>query len=171
VAASSATQFLRNNNHVKNAVIYSSVEYTGIERYKGFMETMSDAGLSVPDKYQRAGKHCIEHGYRSMRELLSLKDRPTAVITSNYELTLGAVMAINESSLNCPEDISIIGFDNLILSHVVQPKITMVVQPMREMGEKAAKQILKRINDKEQDAPMEYILGTNLEIGNSVKKL
>lgn len=171
VAANMATEYLLENNHKRNAVIYSSVDYTGIERYKGFMETMADADLPVKDMYQCPGTHSIEHGYKSMTELLALKERPTSVFTTNYEVTLGAVMAVNESKYNCPEDISILGFDNLILSHVVQPKMTMVVQPMREMGEKAAQLILKRIKDKEHDAPMEYILNTKLEIGNSIKCL
>ena len=171
VAANMATQFLVKNNHKKNAIIYSSIEYTGIERYKGFMELMEDMHLPVAEKYQKAGTHSIEHGYQSMKELLALRDKPTAVFTTNHEITLGAVMAVNESKYKCPDDISILGFDNLILSHVVQPKMTMVVQPMREMGEKSAQLILKRINEKEHDAPMEYILGTRLDIGNSIKDL
>ncbi len=171
VAANMATEYLLKNNHKKNAVIYSKVDYTGLERYKGFMETMNDAGLKVAEKYQKPGTHSIEHGYKSMKEILALEDRPTAVLATNYEVTLGAVMAVNESQYNCPEDISIMGFDNLILSHVVQPKMTLVVQPMREMGEKTAQLILKRITEKEHDAPMEYILGTKLEIGNSIKKM
>ncbi|MCR5054437.1 MAG: LacI family transcriptional regulator [Lachnospiraceae bacterium] len=170
-AASLAAALLIDNGHKANAIIYSSVEYTGIERYKGFLETMSDAGMPIPEEFQMAGTHSIEHGYRSMNELLSKKNRPTAVFTTNYELTLGAVMAVNESKYSCPDDISIIGFDNLILSHVVQPKMTMVVQPMKEMGEKAAQLILFKIKSKDKDSPMEYVLNTSIEVGNSVLNL
>ncbi|MBE5910075.1 LacI family DNA-binding transcriptional regulator [Pseudobutyrivibrio sp.] len=170
-AALEATNILIENGHKKTAVIYSSTIYTGIERYKGFREAMQDAEIKVPVEYIKSGVHSIEHGYQSMRELLALKNRPTAVLTSNYEITLGAVMAVNESKYSCPEDISILGFDNLILSHVVQPKMTMVVQPMKEMGRKAGELILKRVNEKDESAPMEYILGTRIEKGNSIKKL
>ena len=170
-AALKATNILIENGHKKSAIIYSEEIYTGMERYKGFREAMQDAGIKVPDEYLKAGVHSIEHGYKSMTELLALKNKPTAVFTTNYEVTLGAVMAVNESKYSCPEDISILGFDNLILSHVVQPKMTMVVQPMKEMGRKAGELILKRVNEKEHGAPMEYILGTKIEKGNSIKKL
>ncbi len=170
-AAFKATSILIENGHKKSAVIYSEEIYTGIERYKGFREAMQDAGIDIPKEYLKAGVHSIEHGFKSMNELLALKNRPTAVFTTNYEVTLGAVMAVNESKYSCPEDISILGFDNLILSHVVQPKMTMVVQPMKEMGRKAGELILKRVNEKEKAAPMEYVLGTKIEKGNSIKKL
>ncbi len=170
-AAFKAANILIDYGHKKTAVIYSEKIYTGIERYKGFREAMQDVNITVPKEYLKAGVHSIEHGYKSMTELLALKNKPTAVFTTNYEVTLGAVMAVNESKYSCPEDISILGFDNLILSHVVQPKMTMVVQPMKEMGRKAAELLLKRISEKESGAPMEYILGTKIEKGNSIKKL
>lgn len=171
LAAANAGKILIENGHKKTAIIYSNVEYTGIERFKGFVETYSEAGIAIPKSYQKDGIHSIEHGYKSMRELLLLKEKPTAVFCSNYEVTLGAVMAVNESKYSCPNDISIFGFDNLILSHVVQPKMTLIVQPMKEMGEKAAQLILKRMMAKEQEAPMEYIIATRIERGNSIKNL
>lgn len=170
-AAALAGDFLLNKGHKKVGIIYSEEEYTGIERYKGFVETMSEAGISIPEKYRIAGTHSIEHGFKGMNMLLSKKDRPTAVFTTNYELTLGSVMAVNESRYCCPDDISIIGFDNLILSHVVQPKMTMVVQPMKEMGEKAAEIVLSKINGKHEEAPMEYVFNTSIEVGNSVRNM
>ena len=170
-AAYKATTELIKNGHKKNAVIYSEKEYTGVQRYKGFVEALDDAGLTVNKEFVKAGHHSIEHGYESMKQLLALKNKPTGVFTTNYEVTLGAVMAVNESKYSCPEDISIMGFDNLILSHVVQPKMTMVVQPMKEMGEKAGMLILKRIKEKDHEPPIEYILGTKIDKGNSIKKL
>ena len=170
-AAYRATNELLNNGHKKNAVIYSAHNYTGIQRYKGFVEALEDAGLKVAKEFDKPGYHSIEHGYESMKQLLALKNRPTGVFTTNYEVTLGAVMAVNESKYSCPEDISIMGFDNLILSHLVQPKMTMVVQPMKEMGQRAVTLILKRIKEKEHEPPIEYILGTKIEQGDSIKKL
>lgn len=76
---------------------------------------------------------------------MRLEDRPTAVFMSNYEITLGAVMALNESGMQCPEDISMLGFDDLILSHLVKPQMHMVVQPMKEMSEKAVEILLHHV--------------------------
>jgi len=170
-AAISAVNILIANGHTKIGIINSENAYTGIERFKGYREAMEDAGLKINDNYLFPGHHSIEHGYESMRKLLKQKDKPTAVLTTNYEVTLGAVMAVNESNYICPDDISILGFDNLILAHVLKPQMTLVVQPMKEMGETAARLVLKHIAEKEKTASVEYILGTKIEEGNSIKKL
>ena len=74
--------------------------------------------------------------------------------------------------MRCPEDISLLGFDNLILSQIVKPKMTMVVQPMKAMGEKAVEVLLDAIDPAEGFAGSEEInLPTRIEVGNSIKKL
>lgn len=170
-AALNAVNLLIKNNHKKIAIISSAREYTGIERYKGYRDALSQAGYTVPTSYQKKGIHAMEYGYESMKQLLKLKDRPTAVFMTNYELTLGAVMAVNESShVNCPEDISMLGFDDMILSHVIQPRMYMVVQPIKEMSEKAVEQLLKRIDGNE-DISIEMNMNAHIKRGNSIKML
>ena len=132
---------------------------------------MEHAGFPIPQEYEKQGNHSIEHGYESMCELIALAERPTAVFMTNYEITLGAVMAVNESALNCPEDISMLGFDDLILSHVVSPKMCMIAQPMREMGEKAVELLLNRITSEGEELPVEIIMSTRLVVGNSIRML
>lgn len=177
MAAFRAVNILIEQNHRKIAVICSDSEneYTGYERYKGYLDAMEQAGIEVPAQYQKTGRHSIEFGQESMRELLLLKDRPTAVFMSNYEITLGAVMALNESDMRCPEDISMLGFDDLILSHLVRPQMSMVVQPMKEMSEKAVEMLLHHIRNnnkgkkcKKEEIPVEVIMGTRIREGNSV---
>lgn len=171
MAAYRAVNLLLQNNHKKIAIICSEKEYTGIERYKGYLDAMDQAGCEVDPQYCVAGWHSIEFGYEGMKRLIALEDRPTAVFFTNYEISLGAVMAINESALSCPQDISLMGFDDLIMSHVVQPKLYMVIQPMKEMGEKAVEMLLSRIGKKEQELPMEIVLGTKISDGNSIAPL
>lgn len=169
--AMGAVNFLIKNRHKKIAIICSAKEYTGIERYKGYRDAMNQAGLNVPASYQKKGVHALEFGYESMKQLLKLKDRPTAVFMTNYELTLGAVMAVNESpKVNCPEQISLLGFDDMILAHVIQPKMYMVIQPVKEMGEKAVEQLLKRIEGNE-ELPCEINMKTHIKKGNSIRAL
>ncbi len=171
MAAYRAVNILVENNHKKIAVICSTEEYTGCERYKGFMDAMEQAGIVVSECYQKKGRHSIEYGYASMKELLEMKTPPTSVFMSNYDLTLGAVMAVNESSYSCPKDISLLGFDDLILGHVVEPRMYMVVQPMKEMGEKTVDLLLNRIEGKENGTPVEIVLGTRIQEGNSIIRL
>ena len=162
---------LISRNHKKIAVIASEREYTGRERFNGFMEAMRAAGLEVPVEYQVRGTHSIASGFNGMKKLLSLKDRPTAVFMSNYEITLGAMLAMNESGFHSPDDISLLGFDDQLFFHVLQPQVYMVEQPMKAMGEKAVELLLGRISGERDEDPMEIALGTRLQTGNSIKTL
>lgn len=171
LSAVRAVQVLLDNNHKKIAIIASKREYTGRERYAGFADAMKGAGIPVRDEYVRLGIHSLAWGYENMKELLALKDRPTAVFTDNYEITLGAMMAINESPYKCPDDISILGFDDQIIFHLINPPLYMVEQPLEEMSKRAVELILERINSGSLDMPVEISLGTRLTEGRSVKRL
>ncbi len=172
MAAYRAMSAIIENNHKKIAVIASAREYTGRERYQGFMEAVTKAGIEIPEEYIKMGVHSLEFGYQAMKELLELKDKPTALFLSNYELTLGAMMAINESGYKIPDDISILGIDDQVIFHLVNPPIYMVEQPMKEMGEKAVEILLGRMKATEKDpTPMEISLSTRLQEGDSIKKL
>lgn len=166
-----AMQELIKANHKKIAVIASEREYTGRERFYGFMGAMRDAGLEVPADHQVRGTHSIATGYSGMKKLLSLKDRPTAVFMSNYEITLGVMLAMNESGYRSPDDISLLGFDDQLFFHVLQPQVYMVEQPLQAMGEKAVELLLRRIEGPGNEAPMEIALSTRLQKGNSIKTL
>ena len=170
-AAFRAVNLLIENKHKKIAVICSKEEYTGCERYLGYNDAMEQVGLKVPECYHKLGNHSVKFGYESMKELIDLSVSPTAVFMSNYEITLGAVMAVNESNISCPDHISMLGFDDLILSHIIKPRMYMVVQPMQEMGEKTVDLLLDRIEHKEEGMPIEIVLGTRIQEGNSIKKL
>lgn len=169
-AAFDAVKILLNHNHRKIAVICSDHdhEYTGCERYKGYLDAMRQAGIGIVEEYQKRGYHSIEFGQKSMKELLCMADPPTAVFMCNYEISLGAVMSVNELGVRCPEDISLFGFDDLILSHVVKPQLYMVVQPMKEMGEKAVEILLRHIDSKEKTPPVEVVMNTTIRTGNSI---
>ena len=136
------------------------------------MEAMDDAGLDVPEEYRIYGTHSIANGYNGMKQLLSLENRPTAVFMSNYEITLGAMLAINETGYSSPEDISLLGFDYQLLFHILQPQVYMVEQPMKQLGDHAVNRLLQRIEEKDvDDSPMEIVLSTRLQTGNSIKTL
>lgn len=170
-AAFRAMDILLKNNHKKIAIIASSHEYTGRERYGGFMDAMNQAGLKVPKEYVKLGYHSLETGYKYMKELLEIKNRPTAVFTDNYEISLGAMMAINESDFKCPDDISVLGFDDQLIFHLLEPPVYMVQQPLEQMSDKAVEILLDRIQNGVSDTPMEIALRTTLHEGSSIKKL
>lgn len=171
LSARRAVETLVSRGHRKIACISSAAEYTGIERCEGYLEAMARSGLDAPEAYRKLGFHALEFGHQSMRELLRLSDRPTAVFMSNYEITLGAVMAVNESAYRCPRDISMLGFDNLLLSDLMEPRMYTVIQPMQEMAERAARLLLRRMEDGGAGCPETVVLSTRMSDGNSILDL
>lgn len=172
MAAFRAVSRLIENHHRKIAVITSDVEYTGMARLEGYRSAMYKAGFPVPEEYQRLGRHSFELGYANMKQLLALDDPPTGVFLGNYETTLGGIMAVNELGLSWPEDISIIGFDDLIVSRVVRPKIWMAVQPMGEICSKAVEILMSAIEEKkEQVTPVKVHFGALIQEGSSIRDL
>ena len=171
VAAYKAVDILVKNNHKKIAFIGSDVEDTGVERMKGYKEAMEQAGLPNHKDYLKLGRYAVEEGYEKMKQLLTLKDRPTAVVLSNYETALGGVMAINESEFSCPEDISLFGFDDLLVSNVVRPALWLVVQPMEMLCANAVSLLLERIQNDGNGSPMKMCFGAKIREGESIKTL
>lgn len=170
-AAIRATNKLIQCNHRKIALIASDIEYTGLERMKGFREALGDAGIKIPDEYCVRGRHSFELGYKGMKKLLGLPDPPTAVILGNYDTTLGGIMAVNESSFSCPEEISLIGFDDLLMSKVIRPKLWLITQPMEEMSRRAVELLMKRISGEEQGSALKISFSASLREGNSIRKI
>lgn len=171
-SARKAVELLIKNNHKKIAVISSLDSIcTGWERYEGYIDAMKNAELEINEDYIKCKSLSIEHGQKAMKELLLLQEPPTAVLLCNYEVTLGALMALNESSKKCPEDISLIGFDDLIMNHLLSPKIFTIVQLMKDIGESAVQSMLDRIHGKKEKNKIGIIFGTTLKNGNSIKTL
>ena len=140
-----AVEKLYDYGHRRIAIIGSDLEITGKERLDGYLKLLEEKKISVPPQYIKLGPHSIEHGYKSMQELLKLEEPPTAVFMGNFEIILGAVMALNESPFECPSDVSLIGFDDLIISNLSNPRLTLVVQPLRELADSAAELLLKKL--------------------------
>ncbi len=176
-SAASAVEYLIKRGHKKIAFIGADTSYTANERLKGYRDAMQDAGLEIRDEHIFIGELSTQYGYRAMNEIIQMKERPTAVFSSNYELNLGVVMAMNESQISFPNDISVVGFDNLILSRLLKTGLTVVEQPMERFGVKGVEILMKRIKEKKQSESEEdkdyinIILNTRLIEGGSVGKI
>lgn len=146
--ACKATQCLMRKGNKRVALINGpSSVYTATERLKGYMEAVSGGGEYDPD-IVLDGCFTVEGGYRAMKELL-LKNPPVhAVMATNYDMTIGAIIAINEEGKHIPEDLNFIGFDNHEVSKVLTPRLMTVSQPIKDIGKIAAKKILGLINKK-----------------------
>ena len=158
--------------HKKIAIITGpSNIYTAKERLKGYYRAFEDYDMTIDQSLVLEGDYKVNSGYNLLKQLMSQSESPTAVFVTNYEMTLGAIIAINEDNIMIPEELSIIGFDNLELMSVVKPKLSLVSQPIKEIGECVAKILLRRIQGDFANYPVRMRLRGNVEINESVKNM
>ena len=112
------------------------------------------------------GTYLAPGGYEAARRLLDLSQRPTAIFASNDLSAMGAMDAIWDQGLSIPEDISILGFDDIPQASLIRPHLTTVRLPLEEMGRLATRTLLEHINDSERVA-QRITLATELIIRDS----
>lgn len=145
--------------------------FTAEERLKGYIRVHEDYSMVIDEGLIKKGDYEVESGYSLLNELLDSHTPPTAIFVTNYEMTLGAIMAINERNIKMPEELSFIGFDNLQMAKIVKPALSIVVQPMELMGETAANILLKRLKGDMSNFPTMFRLKTELMIKDSIQQL
>lgn len=139
--------------------------YTADERRKGYEEAMRIAGCYEPSMVYE-GNFTVDGGYLAMKQIIQSDREITAVFVTNYEMTVGSIIAINEMGRKIPEDYSFIGFDNHDLSKVITPRMATVNQPLGQIGREAASLLLRQL---EGGARQNIILQAALELGASIR--
>ena len=120
---------------------------TGVGRLRGFRDGMASHGLEVDeDLIAYAGKYTVEEGARCGRELLAGHSDITAVAAANDMLAVGCYAALEEAGRQCPDDISVIGFNDMPFIDRLRPALTSVRFPHYQLGTEAAQLLLERIN-------------------------
>lgn len=158
--------------HRRVGVIVGPKEmYTAEQRLKGYYRVHEDYSLKIDSNLIKYGDYRMDSGYILFKELMTMKNPPTAIYVTNYEMTLGAIMAINEMDIKIPEKLSIIGFDNMDLVKVINPPLSVVVQPMESIGEVTAKLLLKRMNGDKSNFPSVNRLKADLLVTKSIGKI
>lgn len=115
------------------------------ERQQGYRRALADEGIAVDETLVRAGDSREAGGREMARELLALPHPPTAVLVGNNLMTLGALEAIHALGLRIPDDVAIVGYDDMPWSLAFNPPLTAVRQPGQELGRLAAELLLARI--------------------------
>ncbi|MBK8021235.1 MAG: LacI family DNA-binding transcriptional regulator [Chloroflexi bacterium] len=119
---------------------------SGRERLEGYRQAMRSAGLTVSKKWIRLGDHRYDSGFELLHQLLECDPPVTAIFASNNMMTLGALNALHQRGKRIPEDIAIVGFDDMGWSPSLNPPLTAVSQPTAEIGTLAAELLLERIS-------------------------
>lgn len=120
---------------------------SAMERFNGYKSALTDYDLPFYEEYVAAGKFTSGNGYEAAQQLLELPSPPTAIFAANDLSAFGALEAIREHRLRIPEDISLVGFDDIPQAAMVYPKLTTIRQPLHQMGHEGVKLILEMLAD------------------------
>ena len=102
------------------------------------------AGIPVRDSLISHGDYTIQGGVRELEKLVQNNPDMTAVFVTNYEMTMGAIIGVNELGIRIPDQLSVIGFDNLQFARACNPKLTIVSQPTEKIAHEVAEIILEQ---------------------------
>src|SRR5215211_7885113 len=137
---------IEQRKHQRIAMICASHKYpVTIRRHGAFQRAMKEAGLPVPAEYVMEGDWSVESGQRAISTLLALPEPPTAVFAASDTIAIGALAAAEDMNYRVPEDIAIIGFDDIPAASWVRPHLSTVAQYPAEMGTLLANALFQRI--------------------------
>lgn len=119
---------------------------TSEERLEGYKEALNQHGIPFWEDYVKYGHYTVEGGYNAIINLEKAGMKYDAILAANDLMGLGAVKALKELSYKIPEDVQIIGFDNVTFSQFCSPSLSTIQQPTVEMGKKAAEMLIEMIH-------------------------
>ena len=147
-AAEDAVRYFIGRGHRNIGIIGGPEEvFTAQERMAGYYKALESAGIPVCESLIWHGDYTIQGGVRGLEELVQNNPEMTAVFVTNYEMTMGAMIGVNELGIRIPEQLSMIGFDNLQFARACNPKLTIVAQPTDGIAREVAKVMLNHLEN------------------------
>ena len=155
------TQYLISLGHQKIGFIKGHPQHNvSKQRFNGFQQAMSEAGLEVHDDYVTEGLFDFDSGEICAKQLLALRDPPTAIFASNDYMAAGVLKVANMMNISVPKQLSVTGFDDAAISRHTWPSITTVQQPVKIMAYKALELLVKQIRK-------EHLEHTHIQLDNT----
>lgn len=166
-----AVDHLLSLNHREIAFIAGPLQLLSARmRQSAFVSGMQAAGITVSPAMIEHGDHRIDGGAAAMCRLLQVRPRPTAVITSNDLTAIGALASIHGAGLRVPEDISLVGFDDIAFAHLTQPPLTTVALSREQLAMRALNAI-ERMIDGQVAVEEEVSIATRLVVRGSTRAI
>ena len=164
--------YIYDMGHRKIAYIHGADSSVTRNRVGSFHKTLGELGIKVPDEYVKCGiYHDPDTTAKLTKELLELKDRPTCIIFPDDFSCIGGINAIKEEGLRVPEDISVAGYDGILLSQVLEPKLTTLQQNTKLMGKSAAEKLIALIENPKESIIERVVVEGEVLRGNSVRRI
>jgi len=164
-------QFIR-AGHKRIGIITGKDEvYTTKERLLGYFDALEAAGIERDDRLIANGQFTIRGGASALKELVENNADMTAVYVCNYEMMVGAMIEINDLGLRIPEQLSLIGFDNIEFAKACVPRLSIVTQPTKDIAKEATNCMLHRLECGKQENVRTTSLPTGFLEGKSIRLL
>lgn len=163
-------QFAHSKGHRKIAFVHGQKDsYATAQRLSGFYKGCASLGLMVPDEYvMEAAYHDPRSAAEATRKLLSLDERPSCIFYPDDYSCLGAISELEKAGLSIPDDIAIIGYDGIMLSTVLRPKLTTYCQDVQKIGHTAVDLLTKKIESAEKSFAEHVIISGYIQHGGTV---
>ncbi len=139
----------------------------GKNRCAGYKSGLNNNGLKFNEDLVYRGNYSFKSGIAGVDYFLSLKNRPTAIICANDSMAIGAIRKVTQHNLTVPDDISIIGFDDIDVSSQIHPPLTTVAAPIDEIADHALNMLINQIQNKDNTNNKHIALPANLIIRNT----
>ena len=141
--------------------------YDATERLLGYRRAMTDAGIAVPQSWEIAGDFTESAGFRAVTTLLAMPNRPTAVFAANDAMAIGALSALRDAGVRVPDDVAVVGFDDIPLARYMSPPLSSVHVAIAELGTQAVRTLVHAIDCKNEHSRSHHRLPTTLVIRKS----
>lgn len=149
-AAAMAVRHLLELGHRRIGIILGPPHvHTSKSRLAGYLKALKEYGIEPDPELQRHGDFKEAGGYAETQALLGLKEPPTALFTTNNLTTTGALLALREAGISIPQEMALVGFDDIPWARVVRPSLTVVEQPTYLLGTTAAQLLFARLRRRE----------------------
>jgi LacI family transcriptional regulator len=141
-----AIKYLVELGHINIGFLSDSLDiWSNKQRLNGYTKALTESGICIDKNLIISGKYTINDGYRSAIALINNKKKPSAIFTSNNFMTGGLLFAVKDMKIKIPEELAVIGFDDMEWYELLSPSISAVAQPVEKIGQEVAKCLLRRM--------------------------
>jgi LacI family repressor for deo operon, udp, cdd, tsx, nupC, and nupG len=169
-AAVKATEHLISLGHERIGIVLGPGDSPlTIDRLKGYKQALKEHKIPLDKRLAVSGDFSLDSGRRAVTSLSSLNNPPTAIFCCNDEMAIGAMRRVKSSGLQVPDDVSIIGFDDIEFATYVDPPLTTISQPTEELGKMAFSVLLDLLEGRTPEQ-MDFVLPTELIVRESTGK-
>ncbi|NVP58444.1 LacI family DNA-binding transcriptional regulator [Mycoplana rhizolycopersici] len=168
--ARKAVEYLIGMGHRRIGLLQDDMRiFTSRERMSGYRAALAAGGIAPDDRMVAVSQSTVEHAVDATIRLFSQKNPPTALFTVDSLMTQGALLAFRSMGISIPHDVSLIGFDDFNLATFTDPQITVVAQPVAEIGRAAARLLFDRLSG-QGGQPQKFRFETKMIVRGSVSR-